>query len=254
MKTVLITGASSGIGRETAYVYAKNNYNIILAARRRENLEAVKDDIEKKYKNSVYLFDMDLSKTNSADLLYKQIKDEGLEVEVLINNAGFGIKGEYANTSMEKEERMIILNILTLTKLTKYFVKDMLNKGSGNIINIASTAGFQGIPGFSVYAATKAYVLHFTESIAEELKAENIRVTAICPGPTKSEFAKSANAENSNAFKTTPTSNDLAEFIYESMKKSKTTAIHGFKNKLMVFSQRTAPRDISTRIAGKFMK
>ncbi|RLD61284.1 MAG: hypothetical protein DRI95_14415 [Bacteroidetes bacterium] len=137
MKTVLITGASSGIGKEMAYVYAENNYNLILVARRKENLEAIKSDIEHKHKLNVQSFDIDLSQIDSAELLYKKVSEKGIKVDVLINNAGFGINGKFKEIDMEWEESMLILNMVTLTKLTKLFVQDMLKAGNGNIINIA---------------------------------------------------------------------------------------------------------------------
>ena len=254
MKTVLITGASSGIGKETAFVYARNNFDLVLVARREEQLESIKIEIEKKYSVSVAVISMDLSQIESALLLYTKIKDMKICIDVLINNAGFGVKGDFKDTDTDKEEQMLILNMITLTKLTKYFLNDMLRQNSGLIINIASTAAFQGIPKFSTYAATKAYVLHFSEAIAVELRNTNVKIKAICPGPTNSEFAKTANANGSKAFRNIPEASEVAEFIYKSGTNSKTTIIYGIKNKLMVFSQRFAPRDISTIIAGKFMQ
>ncbi len=253
MKTVLITGASSGIGKEMAYVYAENNYNLILVARRKENLEAIKIDIEQKHKIQVEIFDIDLSKTNSAELLYKKVNDKNLKVNVLINNAGFGINGKFKDIDMEWEENMLILNMLTLTKLTKLFVKDMVKLESGNIVNIASTASFQAVPNFATYAASKAYVLHFSEAIAYELKNDNVKVTVVCPGATKSEFAEVSNTDE-KLFSKAPTSRELAEFTYKSMKKGKVTAVHGFKNNLMVQSIRTTPRKLVTAVAAKVMK
>ena len=253
MKTVLITGASSGIGKEMAYVYAENNYNLILVARRKENLEAIKSDIESKHKITVEIFDIDLSKTDSAELLYKKVSDKSLKVDVLINNAGFGINGQFKDIDMEWEGSMLMLNMVTLTKLTKLFVKNMIKSGSGNIVNIASTASFQAVPNFATYAATKAYVLSFSEAIAYELKNDNINVTVICPGATKSEFADVAKADE-KLFSKAPTSRELAEFTYKSMKKGKVTAIHGFKNNLMVQSIRTTPRKIVTAVAAKVME
>lgn len=253
MKTVLITGASSGIGKEMAYIYAENNYNLILVARRKENLEAIKNDIEQKHQNAVEIFDIDLSKTDSAEKLYKKVSEKELKVDVLINNAGFGIHGQFKKTDMEWEESMLILNMVTLTKLTKLFVKDMLKAGSGNIINIASTASFQAVPNFSTYAASKAYVLHFSEAIAHELKDDNIKVTVICPGTTKSEFADVANVDQ-KYFSKAPTSKELAEFTFKAMKKGKVTTIHGLKNNLLVFSARTAPRKMVTAVAAKVME
>ena len=254
MKTTLITGASSGIGKETAYVFAENSYNLILVARRKENLEIIKKDIESKHKVSVTIISMDLSKSESAENLYKEVSNKNLQVDVLINNAGFGISGDFKNTDMAWEESMLNLNIITLTKLTKLFVKDMIQNGGGNIINIASTAAFQGVPGFSTYAASKAYVLHFSEAIANELKKDKIQVTAICPGATKSEFADTAKAANKKVFNKAPSSRDLGEFIFKSMKKNKTTAIHGFKNSFLTFMARFSPRKINTTIAAKIME
>ncbi len=253
MKTVLITGASSGIGKESAYVYAEHNYNLILSARRKENLEAVKKEIEEKHKVKVDIFDIDLSKTDSAEQLYNQVKAANLKVDVLINNAGFGINGDFQDIDINKEENMLILNIITLTKLTKLFVRDMVKEGNGHIINIASTAAFQGIPKFATYAASKVYVLHFSEAIAQELKKDNIKVTVINPGATKSEFAETAGFTG-DVFSKTPSSRDLAEFIYKTMKKGKISAIHGFKNKILSFSTRLTPRNLLTKIAGKMME
>ncbi len=253
MKTVLITGASSGIGKETAYVYAKNNYNLILTARRKEKLEEIKKEIEEKHKVNVAVFALDLSKLESAEQLYEKIKEANLSVDVLINNAGFGINGFFKDIDIKHEESMLILNIISLTKLTKLFVKEMLEKQSGHIINIASTAAFQGIPKFASYAASKSYVLNFSEAIAQELKNDNIKVSVINPGATKSEFAESAGFKG-NMFNKAPSSKELAEFIYNSMTKGKISAIHGFKNKIMAFSTRLTPRNLLTKIAGKMME
>ena len=253
MKTVLITGASSGIGKETAFVYAEKNYNLILAARRKENLEAIKKEVEEKHQTKVNIFDIDLSKTDSAEQLYNKIKEDDLNVDVLINNAGYGINGKFKDIDMSHEESMLILNMLTLTKLTKLFVKDMVKTRSGHIINIASMAAFQAIPKFAAYAASKAYVMNFSEAIAHELKNDNVKVTVINPGATKSEFAETAGFKKDKLFSKAPTSRDLAEFIYSSMIKEKVNAIHGFKNKVLVFISRTVPRKILTAVTAKMM-
>ncbi len=253
MKTVLITGASSGIGKETAFVFANNGYDLVLVARRIERLEAIKNEIEANGNSKVYIFNLDLSKLESADLLYNKIKDNSLDIDVLINNAGFGINEKFIDSDIDKETDMILLNVVTLTRLTKLFLKDMIKKGSGHIVNIASTAAFQAIPKFAVYAATKSYVLSFSEAIAFELKGTGVSVTAICPGATQSEFAKVSNA-NEAVFKNKPDSKDLADFVYKSMKNKKTVAIHGLKNRLLVLSQRFSPRSIVTAIAAKIME
>jgi short-subunit dehydrogenase len=254
-KTVLITGASSGIGKETAYVYALNGYNLVLVARRLEHLNTIKNDLESLYKNcKVSIFDVDLSKLDAAENLYKKVNNAKLDIDVLINNAGFGIYKKFEDSDIKKEEQMLLLNIVTLTKLTKLFVADMLKKGHGHIVNIASTAAFQPVPTLATYSATKSYVMNFSEAIAFELKDKNIFVTAICPGATQSEFGKTAGfEEDASFFNKMPTSKDLAQFIYKSMVAKKTNAIHGFKNNVLTFLNRFAPRKITTLIAYKVM-
>ncbi len=253
MKTVLITGASSGIGKEIAYVYAENKYNLVLVARRKEKLEAIKNDIEQKYEVTVEIIDTDLSKLDSAEKLYEQIAAKNIEINILINNAGFGINGKFIDADIKSETDMLLLNIVTLTKLTKLFAKDMIKSGGGDIINIASTAAFQAVPNFAAYAASKSYVLHFSEAIAFELKDKNINVTAICPGATQSEFAKVSNTDEKH-FKNGPSSRELAEFTYTTMKSKIPVAVHGFINRLMVFSLRFSPRKAIVAIAAKMMK
>lgn len=253
MKTVLITGASSGIGKELAYVYAEKNYNLILAARRKDRLEEIKSDITNKHSVSVEVFEIDLSNLNSAEELFKKVSDENLKVDALINNAGFGMNGEFDEIDIDIEEDMLVLNMVTLTKLTRLFAKPMIKAGNGNIINIASTAAFQAVPKIAAYSATKAYVLSFSEAIAYELKDNNINVTAICPGPTKSEFADVAKMADS-PYSKAPTSRELAEFTYLKMMDGKVTAIHGFMNNFLTFFQRFVPRKMVVKISAKMME
>ncbi len=253
-KTALITGASSGIGKETTYVYAQKGYDLILVARRFDNLMTIKEEIESNNDVTVFIVDMDLSELNSAEKLFKKIDDANLKIDVLINNAGFGIYKKFEDSTIEKEEQMLLLNMVTLTKLTKLILPQMIKRGYGNIVNIASTAAFQPVPTLATYAATKAYVMSFSEAIAFELKDKNVFVTAICPGATKSDFGVSAGyEENSGVFKGKPTSKDLAQFIYKSMVAKKTNAIHGFTNNFLTFTSRFAPRKILTFIAYKMM-
>lgn len=254
MKTVLITGASSGIGEATAYVYARNGYNLVLTARRLNKLQEIKSNVSSKYNVDVHVFTVDLSKPDGAEELYNHVVESNLKVDVLINNAGFGTHDKFKDVDINREEQMLNLNILSLTKLTKLFVDQMLLSGGGNVINIASTAAFQAVPHLATYSASKAYVLNFSEAIAHELKKDNIFVTAVCPGPTKSEFAGTAGFESNDNFSNAPTSNDLAEFIYNSMKKKKVSPIHGFKNNFLAFTLRLSPRKINTAIAARMMK
>ena len=254
MKTVLITGASSGIGKELAYVYAENNFNLVLVARRKNNLEDIKNDIEKKHSVSVELFVIDLSKLDSAEKLYETVNAKKLKIDVLINNAGYGVSGPFTDTNTEKETGMLVLNMITLTKLSKLFGNDFAKNKDGHIINIASTAAFQPVPTMATYAATKAYVLSFSEAIAYEMKKQNVKVTAICPGATQSEFAHTADMGDPAMFNKAPTSRELAEFTYKAMKKGKTTAIHGAKNSFLTFTTRLTPRKIITAVAAKMVE
>jgi len=253
MKTVLITGASSGIGKELSYVFAENKFNLVLAARRQDRLMDLKKDIESKHQVSADVIAIDLSKTDSAEKLYKQVGERNIKIDVLINNAGFGIIGDFKTIDSEREESMLVLNMVTLTKLTRLFTKDMIEAGGGHIINIASTAAFQPVPRLSAYSATKAYVLNFSEAIAYELKDDNVKVTAICPGATQSEFADVAGFSE-GSFSKMPTSRELAEFTFKAMKKGKVTAIYGAKNRFLIFTLRLIPRNLITKIAAKMME
>jgi len=248
-KTILITGASSGIGKELAYFYAQHKNNLILVARRIEKLTEIKSDVENKYKINTKIVEQDLSLTESADLLFEKVKNDN--IHILINNAGFGINGLFKDMDIEHITNMLILNIVTLTRLTKLFADKMLKSDGGKIVNISSTAAFQAIPTFATYAASKAYVLHFTEALAVEYKNTNVNFIAICPGATQSEFMETANVKNVKFFKM-PSSKKVAEYIVESENKNKTTAIHGLINNFLIFILRFSPRKINTYLAAKF--
>lgn len=254
MKTILITGASSGIGFELAHVYAENGYNLFLTARRKENLLELKKSIEEKHKVRVAYFPLDLSEPGSAEVLYAKTKELKLNFEIVINNAGFGIYDEFVKNDVAQVEMMLNLNMLSLTKLCHFYGKDLVKQGSGHIVNIASTAAFQPVPYLAAYSATKSYVLNFSEALAYEMKPKNVFVTAICPGATVSEFGQTAGFKEGETQSNMPTSRDLAEFTFNEVKKKKAVSIHGGKNAFMVFGQRFAPRNMTTKIAGNMMK
>ena len=253
MKNVLITGASSGIGKELAFVFAENGFNLILVARRSDNLQIIKTDIQSLHQVAVHIITQDLSSIISAETVFNEVEKLGLLVDVLINNAGFGINTSFDEMDVEQESHMLILNIVTLTKLSRLFGNSMITQGSGHIINIASTAAFQAVPSFSSYAASKAYVLSFSEAIEYELKPKGVKVTTICPGATQSEFASVAKA-NDKIFAKAPTSLDLAHFTFKAYSKNKGTAIHGVINSIMTFGLRFTPRKMATKIAAIMMK
>ena len=250
-KTALITGSSSGLGKEFARIHASKGNDLVLVARSKDKLEALKLEFEKQFGISVYVIVKDLSDQYAPKSVYDEIKAHKITVDYLINNAGFGDFGLFAETDWEKQLEMINLNVTCLTYLTRLFLPDMIKNKSGKILNIASTAAFQPGPTMSVYFATKAFVLSFSEAIANELKGTGVTVTALCPGATETGFKAAASLEKSNLFKGNQiaTSKEVAEFGYTKMMEGKTVAIHGIVNNLMAQSVRFAPRNVVTTIA-----
>ena len=222
-KTALITGASSGIGYELAKVHAAKQGNLVLVARREDKLNELKDELEKEFGVQVLVLARDLIKPGVSEDIYTSVKEKGIRVDYLINNAGFGDFGFFHETEWEKEEAMIDLNMKVLTHLTKLFLPDMVKHGSGKIMNVASTAAFQPGPLMAIYYATKHYVLAFSEAIANELNGTGVTVTTLCPGATQSEFVDTANLKESLLFKRMKlaTSEQVAKFGYKKMIKGK---------------------------------
>ncbi len=253
MKTALITGASSGIGKELAFVYAENGYQLILTARRLSNLEEIKAEIKKKHDITAVVIKMDLSQSGSADKLYQEVVAKKLQVDVLINNAGFGQFGNYIEQNTRQEEQMLMLNIVSLVKLSKLFALEMQKRKTGDIVHIASNAAFQPVPTMAAYAASKAFVLHFAEATAMELKEDGIRVSAICPGATQSEFDKVAKM-NPDFFANAPSSRELAEFTFKKMSTRKTVAVQGFVNRISAWAVPFVPRKWIMNIAKSMMR
>ena len=255
-KTALVTGASSGIGYEFARVLAENGYDLVIVARREEKLNQLKQICEKKEKTKIKVVVKDLSKSNAPWEIYELLNKEGIRVDVLINNAGFGCYGFYKDTDWDRERRMIQVNITSLCNLTKLFIKGMLGRGSGRIVNVASTAAFQPGPLMSIYFATKSFVLSFSEALANEVKHTGVTVTALCPGPTQSEFQEVAGIGDLRIFsiKRMPTSEDVARFGYKAMIKGKTVAIYGTLNKSIAFATKFAPRKMLVSAVRKFQE
>ncbi len=180
-RTALITGASNGIGYELAKVHAEKGDNLVLVARRKDRLDELKKELEEIYKISVFTLEKDLSLPGSALEVFNELKSKDLSIDYLVNNAGFGDFGLFAESDWNKQERMINLNIMSLAHLTRLFLPDMIRNGKGKILNLASTAAFQPGPTMSVYFATKAFVLSFSQALNEELREYGITVTALCP-------------------------------------------------------------------------
>ncbi len=226
MKNVgLITGASSGIGMELAKIHALKGRDLILVARRVDELMKLKIELETAYNVQVEVLPMDLMKENAADSLFQLVQEKNIQVDYLFNNAGLGGYGKFHERDLKKEREMIQLNIIALTELTHLFLPGMVQRKSGKILNTASTAGFLPGPMQSVYFATKAFVVSFTQGVAQEVCNDGVTLTALCPGPVKTEFEKAAGMEGSSLFKSATTAESTARKGYRAMDKGKLIAI-----------------------------
>jgi uncharacterized protein len=250
MATALVTGASNGIGLELARVHASKGDNLVLVARNLDKLNDIKSELEKKFNVKVYNIGKDLSKPDAALEVYNETTQQKIQIDYLINNAGFGDFGMFVETDWQKELQMINLNITTLTQFTKLYLQDMVKRGNGKIMNVASTAAFQSGPTMAVYYATKAYVLSFSEAVDNEVSDKGVTVTTLCPGATESGFQAAAAMEESALVKgkKLPTSKEVAEYGYKSMMSGKTVAIHGMMNYLMANSVRFTPRALVVKL------
>lgn len=257
MKTaVLITGASGGLGLEFAKLFAKDGHNLILVARNEGKLYSIKNELEAKYHVEVYVYAKDLSIDNSAFDIYDYTLEKEIVIDTLINNAGFGDYGKFINSDLGKQTDMIHVNVITLMQMCYLFGKSMGNQGHGTILNMCSTAGFQPGALMSVYYATKAFVLSFTEALAVEMERSGVSVIAYCPGPTNTGFVENAHLEASGLFKhlKNATSKEVAFYGYKQMKKKKVIVVHGFINKSLALFARLFPRKFVRNMVYKIQK
>lgn len=247
----LITGASAGIGLELARVFASHNHDLVLVARNEAALRSLADNLRTTYGINAVVFVADLSTPGAPHVIHDFCAQSGIDVDILVNNAGFGDYGAFHELDRQHQLDMIAVNITSLTDLTHRFLPGMVQRGSGKIMNVASTAAFQPGPFMSVYYATKAFVLHFSEAISVELEGTGVSVTALCPGATHSEFQERANLTGSRLFdgRSLPTSMDVALYGYESLIRGKRVAIHGLLNAILANSIRFSPRSLVLRIA-----
>ena len=246
----LVTGASRGIGLALATVIARNKYDLVLVARNSDALEAAAGMIEAKFGVRAIVIPADLSRADAPRELFDAVRNQSIDVEILVNNAGFGLGGEFMETNLERELDMIEVNIAAVTQLTKLFGAAMVKRRRGRIMNVASTAAFQPGPLMSVYYATKAYVLSFSQAIAEELRNTGVTVTALCPGATATDFADTAEISNTRLFRKLGVADaePVAEYGYKAMMRGERVAIPSWRDKLMVQSERLAPRRLVTAI------
>ncbi len=253
-KTALVTGGASGLGYELALLLAKDNYNLILIDIDANKLEKAKNEIQEKFNSEVTVLVKDLSIVNIAEEIFNEIKHT--PIDVLINNAGFGLYGFFAETNWKREAAMLNLHIITTTHLTKLLLKGMVERGSGKILNMSSLAAFQPGPLMSIYYASKSYILSFSEAIANELKGTGVTVTVLCPGQTKTSFQEvvsEGTSENKIGFNIA-SPDEVAKYGYKAMLKGKSVAIPGTFNKFLSLLPRIMPRNIATSIVRKIQE
>jgi short-subunit dehydrogenase len=254
-KTALITGASGGIGLELARIHASKGDNLVLVARRGAMLAEVKSELESKFSVSIFNIVKDLLVKDAAKEVFDEVKKQNITINYLINNAGFGDFGLFADGKWEKQEDMINLNITALTHLTWLFLPEMIRRGEGKILNVSSLAAFQPGPTMSVYFASKAFVLSFSEAINNEVRDKGITVTALCPGSVESNFhAVALGDPNLVKERKMMTAKEVAEIGYRAMMKGKTVVIPGFKNAFLIFASRFAPRELIIKMTRKMQE
>ncbi|MFD1020715.1 SDR family NAD(P)-dependent oxidoreductase [Thalassobacillus hwangdonensis] len=248
--TALITGASSGIGYEFSKLFAKAGYGLIIVARSEDKLIKLKEELGD---HPVLILTQDLSKPGAAKELYEKVRQQGRTVEVLINNAGFGLNGDFDELAMEKQQEMIQVNITALTELTHYFLKDMKNAPLFDIpkgvLNVASTAAFQPGPKMAVYYASKAYVLSFSEALVEELRGTGVTVSTLCPGATETNFFSTAQADHIKLRNNTMSAEAVARAGFLGFVKGKRVVIPGAVNKSGAYLAKFMPRSTGAKIA-----
>ncbi len=245
----LVTGASSGIGHELAKLLAKDGKNIVVVARSRDKLEGLKTALEKEDGTKVAVLTKDLSDTKAPQEIFSELEKEGINIDVLINNAGFCVYGRFCETSLQQEIEMIQVNVISLVQLTKLFLNRMVESRSGYILNVASLCAFAPVPLESIYCSGKADVLHFSEALANELKGSGVSVTCLCPGLVDTLFHERAGTKDARVTKRgMMDAASVAEVGLTDLKKGKVISIPGLQYKLWPLFARVAPRSLATAI------
>jgi short-subunit dehydrogenase len=247
--TALVTGASGGIGLALAKELAKNGHDLVLVARTEDKLERIAAEVRSSYDRKVTVIAKDLTHSAAPEELYQALIAQNIEIDILVNNAGFATYGKFVETSLERELAQLQLNVVTLTHLSKLFLRDMVTRGRGAVLNVASTAAFQPGPLMAVYYATKAYVLSLSEALADELRGTGVTVTALCPGPTESGFQEAAQMQDSRLVQRGLMSAEtVAAQGYAALKRGARVVIPGFANQLGAMLPRFLPRQLVTRV------
>jgi uncharacterized protein len=248
--TALVTGASSGIGKALARELASQGAHLILVSRNTQRLEQEAEDLRIRFGVSVHVFPEDLERPEDRLELFAWIQKSGLTVDLLVNNAGVAHYGPFDRTDFKETGAMLDLNIQALAHLTRLFLPGMLERKKGGVLNVASTAGFQPIPCLSVYAATKAFVLNFSEALWEECKGSGVRIFCLCPGNTLTRFHQTAGIDRQRMFFSASAA-DVARFaLRKFLKTNQPSAIYGFWNKLMIYTERLSPRRLTVFVTG----
>ncbi|MEZ4225615.1 MAG: SDR family oxidoreductase [Polyangiaceae bacterium] len=254
-ETALITGASAGIGRELAQIFAREKTNLVLVARRRDRLESLSQELMAEHGIAALVVDEDLADPASPARVVEAVGREGWVIDFLVNNAGFGTNGSFAELDLERELAQIQVNVTSLVHMTRLVLPQMLARGRGRILNIGSTAGFQPGPFMAVYYASKAFVNHFTEALWYELKGTGVTATVSCPGATATEFAGIAGNDKSKLFQMGAASPaHIAREAHRAMMQGKPMVVHGLKNKIGLQSLRISPRAAVRNLAATLNK
>ena len=243
MKNAVVTGGASGIGLEFVKLLIDDNYKVFIVDNNKENLDGLHNII---CSDKFQPIKLDLSKVTSPKIIHEKLKKEN--IDVLINNAGFGTFGKFYKTKWERDAEMINLHVLNTAHLTKLFLKDMIKRNDGKILNISSVAAFQPGPMMSLYYATKAFILHFTEAISNEVKDKNITISVLCPGQTKTNFQDYVSTKKNKISFNTGSPIEVAKYGYNALKNNITVSVPGFMNKIIVLLNRLLPRSTSVNL------
>jgi uncharacterized protein len=254
-KTALITGASSGFGHEFAKLFAADGYDVVMVSRNAEKLSDIATDLKMKHGIRTIIIEKDLSRPGSAEWLYNEVTRQHIQVDVLVNNAGVGEHGFLTETEMDKELALIHLNVVSLYQLTKLFMKDMVARNDGKILQLSSTASLAPLPLMSVYSGTKAFVYAFTQALVNELKDTNVTITALLPGASDTDFFHKANAEDTMIYNETKLSDpaDVAKDGYRALMKGKSKVVSGLKNKVQAAMSNVLPEKSVSNSMRKYM-
>ncbi|MFV0443696.1 MAG: SDR family NAD(P)-dependent oxidoreductase [Planctomycetaceae bacterium] len=250
---VLITGPSSGIGKELARLFAADGSELILASRNVEKLESLATELREGHGVTVHVVPSDLSVPGAAQALWNEIQSRGLAVDVLVNNAGFGHLAKFQDLPLETYTANLQVNVTAVTELMRLALPGMLERKRGRILNVASTASFQPGPHAAVYFATKAYVRFLSEAVSEELRGTKVTVTALCPGPTQTAFVDKSDMDKSPLFQSLMDASTVARLGYRAMRSGKTRTITGWGNKLLAYSSKVSPDWIVRKVTQSLM-